>query len=55
MTKRDFHGEAHYVWMTQQYEAIRQRRKAFKGKPDQYQRIELELDKAFEKFYRDQL
>lgn len=55
LTKRDFHGEEHYIRMAQQYEAIRQRRKALKGKPNQYQRIELELDKIFETFYKSQL
>ena len=55
LTKRDFHGEPFYVGMTQAYEQIRQRRKALKGKPDQYQRVELELDKAFETFYKSQM
>lgn len=54
MTKRDFHGDTYYIWMQQQFEAIRQRRKAFKGKPDAYDRIEIELDRAFEKYFREQ-
>ena len=55
LTKRDFHGESAYVFMMQAYEQIRQRRKALKGKPDQYQRVDLELDKVFESFYRSQM
>ena len=55
LTKRDFHGEAFYVSMTQEYEKIRQRRKALQGKPDQYQRAELAADKVFEAFYKSQM
>ena len=35
-----------------EYEKIRQRRKAFKGVPDKYDRLEIELDRAFEAFYK---
>ena len=55
LTKRDFHGEPFYIFMARAYEQIRQRRKSLKGKPDQYQRVELELDKVFESLYRSQM
>lgn len=42
-------------WCRQQYEEIRQRRNAFRGKPDQYDRIEIALDRIFEQFYRSVL
>ena len=49
---REFFGEEFYRVILQEYEAIRVRRKSRKGKPDQYDRIELELDKIFETFYK---
>ena len=56
MTKREFHGEAHYKWLLQQYEAIRIKRKNRPaGKPDAYDRLDMEIDKTFETFYRSQL
>ena len=55
LLKRDFHGQLAYNIMLQAYEQIRLRRKSLKGKPDQYQRVELELDKVFETFYKQQL
>lgn len=36
----------------QQYEAIRQRRNAFKGKPDQYDLVDIALDRMFSDFYK---
>lgn len=52
MTSRELLGEDHYLMMLRDYEDIRQRRKAFKGKPDQYDRLQMELDKMFESFYK---
>lgn len=52
LTNREFFGEEHYKFMLHEFEAIRVRRKSLKGKPDQYQRIELALDKIFETFYK---
>lgn len=42
----------YYKFCLTEYEKIRQRRNAFKGKPDQYDRIEIMLDRIFETFYR---
>jgi hypothetical protein len=42
-------------WCRSQYEAIRARRNAFRGKPDPYDRLEIELDRMFESFYRSVL
>lgn len=52
MTNRDFHGEDFYKFCIKEYEEIRQRRKAFKGKPDVYERIEIELDRMFSSTYK---
>lgn len=52
MTNREFFGEEFYRFILQEYEAIRVRRKSRKGKPDEYERIELALDKTFETFYK---
>ena len=52
MTNRELLGEDHYKMMAQGYEEIRVRRKSFKGRPDAYDRIILDMDKAFESFYR---
>lgn len=35
-----------------EYEAIRARRNRFKGKPDEYDRIEITLDRIFEGYYK---
>jgi hypothetical protein len=45
-------GEEHYLVMLRDYEAIRARRNAFQGKPDQYDRALMALDKQFEQFYK---
>lgn len=55
LTKRDFHGPDFTRYMQQEYEKIRQRRKAFKGKPDEYDRIQIALDRDAESFYKSQL
>lgn len=55
LTKSDFHGPEYTKTLHQEYEKIRQRRKAFKGKPDAYDRIEIELDRNWEKFYKSQI
>lgn len=52
MTNREFFGEEFYKKMLGDYEAIRVSRKNFKGKPDQYDRIVMDMNKAFETFYR---
>jgi len=52
MKNRDFFDETFYKKMLVEYEAIRVRRKSLKGKPDEYQRVELDLDKLFESFYK---
>jgi hypothetical protein len=52
LTNRDFFGEEHYKFILREFEAIRVRRKSLNGKPDQYQRVELALDKIFETFYK---
>ena len=52
MTHRDLLGEEHYKLYLRDYEEIRVRRKAFKGKPDQYDRLIMEMDKAFETYYK---
>lgn len=49
---RELLGEQHYLLMLRDYEAIRQRRKALHGKPDQYERLLMALDKQFEQFYK---
>lgn len=35
-----------------EYEKIRFNRKAFKGKPDKYDLLEIELDRMFSSFYK---
>jgi hypothetical protein len=52
LTKRDALGEEHYKMMLADYEQIRVRLKSFKGKPDQYDRLIIDMDKLFESFYR---
>lgn len=52
MTNRDLLGDEHYKLLLADYEAIRVRRKAFKGKPDAYDRLVMEMDKMFEAHYR---
>lgn len=53
LSKRDAYGEELYLLMLRDFEEIRQRRNnAPKGKPDQYDRIQLDLDKKFESFYK---
>lgn len=52
MTNRDSLGEEHYRLIQRDYEAIRVRRKAMKGKPDAYDRLLLDLDKLFETYYK---
>lgn len=49
---KDFFDEDFYKFMLHEYEAIRVRRKSRKGKPDEYDRIDLDLDKLFENFYK---
>lgn len=55
MTKRDFHGEDFYKFMIHEYEVIRVRRKSLKGKPNQYDLVEIQLDRIFESFYKTQM
>ena len=52
LTKQDFHGPEFYKFCIQEFQNIRERRNTRKGKPDDYDRIELTLDKLFESFYR---
>jgi len=52
MTNREALGEELYKLMLVDYEAIRVRRKSFRGKPDQYDRLLMELDKMFEAYYK---
>lgn len=52
MTNRELLGEEHYLLMLQDFEAIRARRNARKGKPDQYERVLIEMDKMFEQHYK---
>lgn len=49
---REFFDEDFYKGMLKDYEAIRVSRKGRKGKPDEYDRIILELEKIFEAFYK---
>lgn len=51
LSNRSFHGEEFYKFCVKEYELIRQKRKAFKGKPDEYDKLEISLDRLFEKFY----
>lgn len=39
-------------WCQQEFDTIRQRRNNFKGKPDTYEQIEIELDRMFMRFYK---
>jgi hypothetical protein len=52
LKNRDFFDEDHYKLMLQDYEAIRVSRKNRKGKPDEYDRIILNIEKMFEEFYK---
>lgn len=49
---REFLDEGFYKGMLKDYEAIRVSRKSRKGKPDEYDRIVLDLEKIFENFYK---
>jgi hypothetical protein len=51
LKNRDFFDPDFYKFMLKEYEAIRIHRKTFKGKPDEYDRIDFELDKIFQTFY----
>lgn len=42
----------YYKFCLAEYEKIRQNRNSFKGKPDQYDLINIRLDRIFEQFYR---
>ena len=53
LPSRELLGEDHYLLILRDYEAIRARRNARKGKPDQYERVLIELDKLFEKHYKE--
>lgn len=55
LSRRDFYGDDHYLAMKRDYEEIRQRAHARKGKPDEYDRLLIRLDKAFESFYKHML
>lgn len=53
LTKKDFNGPEFQSWAIQQYEEIRVKANSRgKFKPDQYDRVELSLDKLFERFYK---
>lgn len=52
LTWREVLGEEHYKVILQDYEAIRARRNAFKGKPDVYDRLNMQMDKLFESHYK---
>lgn len=48
----DFHDKDFLKFCTTNFETIRQRRNSFKGRPDDYERIEIELDRMFATFYK---
>lgn len=48
LSTRDFLDEDFYKWCQVEFEAIRQRRNAFKGIPDQYDRINMTIDKIWD-------
>lgn len=52
MTRRELLGDEHYLLILQDFETIRARRKARRGKPDEYERMVIELDKMFEQHYK---
>lgn len=52
MTNRESLGDEHYKMMLQDYEEIRSRRKKFRGKPDVYDQLQIDMDKLFESFYK---
>lgn len=52
MTNRDLLGEEHYKLILVDYEQIRVRLKSFRGKPDNYDRMLIDLDKMFESHYK---
>jgi hypothetical protein len=52
LKNRDTLGEEHYKLVLADYEAIRARRKLFKGKPDKYDLILIQMDKMFEAHYK---
>lgn len=52
LTNRDLLGEEHYKLILTDYENIRVRRKAFRGKPDEYDRLIMAMDKLFETHYK---
>lgn len=51
----DFHDKEYMTWCAQQFEAIRISRKNRRGPIDSYERINIQLDKAFESFYKGRL
>lgn len=52
MTNRELLGDEHYKLILSDYEAIRARRKKFRGKPDHYDQTIIDLDKLFEAHYK---
>lgn len=52
MTNRELLGEDHYLLILRDFELIRARRNARKGKPDAYDMLQIQLDKMFEQHYR---
>lgn len=48
----DFYDPEYKKFCIQQYEAIRQRRNSFKGKPDRYEMVNIQLDRMFSEFYK---
>lgn len=52
LTYRQFLDREFWVFCAMEYQAIGQRRRERKGKPDEYERINIELDKHFASHYK---
>lgn len=52
LPQRELLGDEHYLLMLRNYEAIRSRARRRRGKPDDYARAQIALDKLFEQFYK---
>lgn len=52
MTNKDFFDKEFYTFMIKDFEDIRARRNALKGKPTQEELAVIKLERLFESFYR---
>jgi len=47
----NFYDPEFRKFCAKEFQIIRERRKSFKGKPDEFDMLDIVLDRAFERFY----